>query len=255
LATSFSAQPDISARRGSPRTCIESFQDMAIFRRIKNFFHSGSGAQVLGYSPAEMRLLFQKRSIADHARFINPYPKKSSLAAAGIHAVYAALLIDKSDLANFMALVDYHFLPELNRQFQGALVMQSKSMKGDERLCFLIADEFGGHTIKFMTDSLDFLNNMDQCWFAVPPPWAAFKGYNPEWWGGPMQGAQGYYEDNYFSPFFRILNAEQKKGYCEKFGAGPDWAKALELYYDADEGKVPGQPFDYRCLSDTGSKP
>lgn len=50
-----------------------------------------------------------------------------------------------------------------------------------------------------------------------------------------MQGAQGYYDDPYFSPFLRGLDAEWKKAYCERFGASSDWMKPLELFYDDDE--------------------
>ncbi|HWW69000.1 MAG TPA: hypothetical protein VN089_03595, partial [Duganella sp.] len=135
----------------------------------------------------------------------------------------------------FMALVDSRFLPESKRQFQGAVVVQSKSTKGDERLCFLVADEFEGQVVKFVTDSMDFLSDIDQYHFAPPPPWVAFKDYDPGWWGGSMQGAQGYYDDHYFSPFFRGLDADRKKAYCEKFSVSPDWVKALELFYDEDE--------------------
>ena len=53
-------------------------------------------------------------------------------------------------------------------------------------------------------------------------------------WGRLMQGAQGYYDDHYFDPFFRGLSAERKKAYCIKYSASPDWEKALDLFYDSD---------------------
>lgn len=205
---------------------------MAIFNRIKNFFRSEPEQQVLGYFVSELQLLFQNIAFEEDVSLLTPYPKKSSLSSAGIHAVYTALLIDKSDMKNFLALVDGRFCPEKKRQFNGAAVIQSKSISADERLCFMVADEFEGHVVRLATDSLTFLVEIDQAAFLPPPPWIAFKGYNAKWWGGLMQGAQGYYDDHYFDPFFRGLSAEHKKAYCIKYSASPDWEQALDLFYD-----------------------
>lgn len=210
---------------------------MTIFNRIKNRFQSEPEEQILGYALPELRLLFQKPALEERASLLKPNPKKSSLAIAGVYAFYTELLIDKSDMENFMALVDRYFLADAKRQFQGSVVIQSKSLEGDERLCFLVADEFEGHVVKLATDSFNLLTEIDHGVFAPPPPWIAFKGYNAQWWGGSMHGAQGYYNDNYFFPFFQSLNTEHKKAYCFKYGATSDWEKALALFYDGGEGQ------------------
>jgi hypothetical protein len=208
---------------------------MTIFNRVKNLFTTDPGEQVLGYAPAELLRLFPNSGVGDLAGVSNAYPKKFSLAPAGAHAVYAALLIGKSDIGKLMERVDGRFLLESTRQFQGKAVIQNKSMYSNARLCFLRTDEFEGHVIKFVTDCPDFLNDVDRCRFAPPPPWIAFEGCIPHCWGGSMQGAQEYYNDHFFAPFFFSLGAKDQKTYCEKYAASPDWENALALLCDAEK--------------------
>lgn len=208
---------------------------MTIVQHIKQLSQSEPEEQVLGYSPAELRLLFPHPTRVQQADLPNAYPQKSSLEPAKIHAVYTAILIVQSDFKNFMTLVERHFFPEAHRQFEGVAVVQNKSSVGDERLCFQVTEEFGGYAVRLVTDSTDILNDIDQSRFAPPPPWLAFHDYNPAWWGGSMQGAPEYYDDRYFSPFFRCLNTEQKNAYCIRFGASTEWVKALELFYEDDD--------------------
>lgn len=49
-----------------------------------------------------------------------------------------------------------------------------------------------------------------------------------------MQGAQGYYNDSYFSPFFINLSAAEREIYYAKFNATNEWIKCLELMYDVE---------------------
>lgn len=207
---------------------------MTTFSRIKNLFNSEPAEQVLGYALSELLQLFPNPAVNGLTGLLNAYPKISSLEHAGVHAVYAMLLLDKSDIGNFLELVDGRFVLESTRQFQDTAVKQYKSINANKRLCFLVVDEFKGHVVKFVTHSLDFLGGVDQCHFAPPPPWIVFEGYNPLWWGRPMQGAQGYYDDNFFAPFFLSLGTKQKKSYYQKYALSPDWDKALALFYDAD---------------------
>ena len=49
-----------------------------------------------------------------------------------------------------------------------------------------------------------------------------------------MEGAQGYYNDNYFLPFFTQLSGSERLTYYARFEATHKWIKALELMYDDD---------------------
>jgi hypothetical protein len=83
-----------------------------------------------------------------------------------------------------------------------------------------------------VTNSIDFLSVISHEKFSTPPPWTVFDGYNPSWWGGDMQGAQGYYNDNYFLPFFTQLSETEKQEYYARFEATDEWIKSLTLTYD-----------------------
>lgn len=208
---------------------------MTIFHRIKNLLKSEPEEQVLGYPPSELKLLFAQSAAATFPPFLKSYPIRSSLKPAGIDAVYTALLLDKNDIDNVMQRIEAHFTPESTRQFQGAEVMQCRGRTNNERLCYLVSNEFGGHVIRLLTDSLAFLNEMDEWAFSVPPPWVAFDNYNPQWWGGSMQGAPGYYDEHFFFAFFQNLDAGQRRAYCDHYGASPEWQQALEISHSADE--------------------
>jgi hypothetical protein len=54
----------------------------------------------------------------------------------------------------------------------------------------------------------------------------------PHGGGGNMEGAQGYYENNYFFPFFTSLNTNEKQAYYARFNATEEWINRLELMYD-----------------------
>ncbi|MGF6286653.1 hypothetical protein [Pseudomonas silensiensis] len=85
-----------------------------------------------------------------------------------------------------------------------------------------------------ITNSIDFINIIFREKFATPPPWIAFEGYNPSWWGGNMQGTQGYYNDSYFSPFFTNLSGAEREIYYTRYDAPNEWINSLELMYDAE---------------------
>lgn len=147
-----------------------------MFNRIKRLFNLGPEEQVLGYSPIELQRLFPHPLVAGREEL----PGRTSLESTGSHAIYASFLIDKSDLENFMARVGGSFLLESTRQFQGERVVQNVSIEGAGRLCYLVVNAFGGHVVKCLTDNHDFLDDIDCCAFAPPPPWVAFEGYNPD---------------------------------------------------------------------------
>lgn len=205
---------------------------MTILHRIRRIFSPEPQEQVLGYSLSELQALFQNSTVTVNPDSLGRHPKIDSLAAVGIHAFYVSQLIDKREVECFLNRVNSYFTLETKRMFHDTAVVQCKGRKENERLCYLIAEEFENSVIKLVTDSTTFLNSLGECNFSVPPPWIAFKDYNPKWWGGNMQGAQGYYDDNFFSPYFTNLNREQRAKYYVKYDASQDWKNALELFYD-----------------------
>ncbi len=49
-----------------------------------------------------------------------------------------------------------------------------------------------------------------------------------------MQGAQGDYNDSYFSPFFTDLSGAEKEIYYARYDAPNEWINSLELMYDIE---------------------
>lgn len=47
-----------------------------------------------------------------------------------------------------------------------------------------------------------------------------------------MQGAQGYYNDKYFSLFFMGLSPVERAGYYARYSASEDWVAGLQLMLD-----------------------
>ncbi len=205
---------------------------MSILDQIKQLFKPGPKEQILGYSPSELQFLFRNSSVAGNPHFLKNFPDKVSLETLGVNAFYIMQLIDESEIHDFYNLINAYFQPEKKRTFNNNTVAQCTGKKANERLCFLVTDEFEGRVIRLVTDSVNFLNEIDLHGFSVPPPWVVFKDYNPHWWGGSMQGGQGYYDDEFFSPFFNNLSPEHRNNYYCKYGASQDWKNALELFYD-----------------------
>lgn len=44
-----------------------------------------------------------------------------------------------------------------------------------------------------------------------------------------MQGAQGFYNDNYFFAFFSALSPAERSDYYAKYSAPKDWIRSLEM--------------------------
>ena len=209
---------------------------MSILQHIRQIFNPDPKEQVLGYSPSELQLLFQNSTVSVNPNFLGKSPKIIPLDTIGINVFYASQLIDKREIELFLKRVDSYFVLETKRMFNGVDVVQYKGRKENERLCYLISEEFENLVIKLVTDSTQFLNILYECDFTVPPPWIVFKDYNPKWWGGgSMQGAQGYYDDNFFYPYFMNLDREKKENYYIKYDASQAWKKQLELFYDIQD--------------------
>ncbi len=71
------------------------------------------------------------------------------------------------------------------------------------------------------------------------PPWVNFNRqggsvFNQRQQSGDMQGAHGYYNDNYFAPFFTNLSGAERDVYYAKFNATNEWINSLELMYNVE---------------------
>ena len=206
---------------------------MSIFSRIKAFIKQESKEQIVGHSIPELQSVFVKPLISES--FLPSFLKITSLEEVGIPAYYTSLLIDQKDTLNFLALVEANFNYATEKTFNDLLVKKYSNALRDEHLIFFTSTrEFNAVTVRLVTNSAGFLNAISGEKFSVPPPWVAFEGYNPSWWGGHMQGAQGYYNDNYFLPFFTHLSDSERQAYYARFEATDEWIKALELMYDEE---------------------
>ncbi|MCP1446569.1 hypothetical protein J3D54_005701 [Pseudomonas sp. GGS8] len=205
---------------------------MSIFNRIKTFASRSQEEQIVGYSIPELKSVFTE-PLSHLTEPLADYPQVVSLEDVGVSAYYSAFLIGKEDAHKFSTLVESNFRFEAEKPFNDHPVERYSDIRENEHLIYFKSDgEFNSTTIRVVTNSVVFLNVIQDEKLAVPPPWIAFEGYNPSWWGSDMQGAQGYYNDNYFLPFFTQLSDSEKQAYYARFEATDEWIKSLELMHD-----------------------
>lgn len=162
-------------------------------------------------------------------------PMMTSLEQSGVSACYIALLTEKNDVSRFRLRVDSSFQKVRESPFNGLCTFEYEDALSKERLIFFTASQaFNAVTIHLVTNSARFLGWLNDERLTVPPPWIAFEGYNPSWWGGNMQGAQGFYNERYFLPFFTCLSDAEKQRYYARFNASTEWIEQLELMYSDD---------------------
>lgn len=202
---------------------------MSFFSRIKSFIDRTPKEQIAGYSLPELRSVFTE-PLPTPAPALPVTPRAVSLEDTGVPAYYCALLVDGNDTAAFWALVESSFRLTHERSFNGLPVKQYENAQHNQHLIvFTSTREFNAVTVRLVTNSADFLDAIHRQGFAVPPPWIAFEGYNPSWWGEHLQGAQGYYNDHYFYPFFTSLSEAEKQAYYARYNATNEWIGSLEL--------------------------
>ncbi|GFM64561.1 hypothetical protein PSCICJ_06790 [Pseudomonas cichorii] len=202
---------------------------MSFFSRVKSLFKRTPDEQVLGYSVSELKSIFGK-VLSEDAGGSSDYPAHTLLVSAGIQAYYSSFVMDKADVGELQELIDERFLKVDERIFNELLVTRYQHQISKDELIFSVSyKEFNVATIRLATNSVELLRLIKEKRFAVPPPWIAFDGYEASWWGGDMQGAQGFYNDSYFFPFFSALSAVGRVGYYARYSASDEWIKSLEL--------------------------
>lgn len=205
---------------------------MSFFSRVKSIFKSTPDEQVLGYSALELKSIFGK-ALIEEAGEPSDYPVHTLLVPAGIQAYYSSFVMDKADVIELQELIDEHFLKVDERAFNELVVTRYQHQISKDELMFSVSHkEFSVATIRLATNSVELLRLIKEKKFAVPPPWIAFEDYEASWWGGDMQGAQGFYNDNYFFPFFLALSVEERNEYYTMYSASSEWIKSLELTLD-----------------------
>lgn len=207
---------------------------MSIFSRFKKPAKHNPAEQLVGYSVSELRSVFTEPLLRLTQR-LTGRPQVVSLDDVGIAAYYSAFLIENEDALKLLKLIESNFEFESEKPFKDLPVRRYSGIQKNEHLIYLKSDgEFNSTTVRMVTNSIEFLGIIQNEKLAVPPPWVAFDGYNPLWWGGNMQGAQGYYNDNYFGPFFTQLSDTEKQEYFVRFKATDEWIESLELMYGED---------------------
>ncbi|MGE1154578.1 hypothetical protein [Pseudomonas kitaguniensis] len=202
---------------------------MNFFSVIKRFIIKNPKEQVVGYSLSELKSIFTEPLPPPRHALFQP-PRAVSLEDAGVSAYYASLLIDKRDINKVLALVESSLKLVTERTFNDLPVKRYEGENKHQKLIVCTsAREFNSITLQVVTNSVDFLDAVRSEELPVPPPWIAFEGYNASWWGENMQGAQGYYNDNYFFPFFTALSAAERRAYYAKYKAADEWINSLEL--------------------------
>lgn len=207
---------------------------MSLFSRFKAFMRKEPEEQIAGYSLLELKAFFSAPTVVTDNQ-LPEYPQAVYLGNAGIPAFYSTFLISDEDTLPLLSLIELNFTYKSEKQFNGLPTKKFVNNETNKKLVLFISTrEFNSTTVRLITNSVDFLNAIALHKFATPPPWVVFQGYNPSWWGGDMQGAQGYYSDNYFFPFFSQLSRSDKQEYYAKFEATHEWISHLELIF-ADE--------------------
>lgn len=205
---------------------------MSLLNHLMSFFKSAPSEQVLRHSISELKNIFADAEISPVKQQSN-YPPVSILEPAGIQAYYSCFIMDKADVVFLQRMIDERLLMLDERLFNGLTVTHFQHRKKNEHLLFCVSDkEFNCATIRLVTNSSEILSLLSETKFAVPPPWVVFEGYEASWWGGDMQGAQGFYNDNYFFPFFSTLKPAERSHYYAKYSASEEWIHSLELALD-----------------------
>ena len=202
--------------------------------RMKKVFKTTPEEQIVGYSLVELKSIFGitiTEAVAGHRN----YPVYSALTPAGIQAYYSSFVIDKAEVAGIEKLINERFSPVNERVFNGLVVSRFQHRLSGEQLIFSISyKEFNSATIRLVTNSSQLLSLLSETKNAAPPPWLVFDGYEASWWGGDMQGAQGFYNDNYFFPFFSSLSPAERTAYYARYSAPEEWIRSLELTLDLE---------------------
>lgn len=202
---------------------------MSLMSLFKKILTPASNDHILGYSIKELSRIFRKEP-ENIDNGMTKYPLTSSLSANGINAYYLPLLIDNADAEHFKNLISRNFLLVDTQIFNELTSTHYQNPEKTRSLIVSISHkEFNSTTIRLITDSSEFLKTLSQEHFSVPPPWIAFEGYEPSWWGENMQGAQGYYNENFFLPYIERLTADEKNTYYARYSAPDEWVKSLTL--------------------------
>lgn len=204
---------------------------MGIFSRLKYLVRWGPQEQIVGYSLTELKSVFTEPLLP----LIDPssnHPHVTALEDIGVCAYHSYFLITDEDADKFAALVESNFSFVVEKPFNDHLVKHYSNVCKDEHLIYCnSSSEFNATTVRMVTNSVDFLGLVQGSKWVVPPPWVAFEGCKAAWWGGNMQGAQGYYDDLYFYPFFTGLSDVEKRAYYLRFAATDEWIECVELMY------------------------
>lgn len=208
---------------------------MSLFQRLKHLMAREPREQILGYSRPELQAIFTA-PLPSPAPILPALPHLVPLTHGAVQAYYCALLIDAQDLDSFQALVACRFALIHERRFNDLPVRQYANAPHDRQLISLISTrEFNAITLRLVTNCPEFLEAIHRQRFAVPPPWIAFEGYPPAWWGESLQGAQGYYNDQYFLPFLSSLSDAERQAYYARYNASEAWMASLASLTEHDD--------------------
>lgn len=207
---------------------------MSWLSRMKNILKGTPEEQIIGYSVVELKSIFGT-TITETIGESRNHPVYSALIPAGIQAYYSSFVMNKAETVVLENIINERFAPINEREFNGLIVTRFQHRLRNEQLIFSISyKEFNSATIRLITNSSELLSLLSETKIAAPPPWVVFDGYEASWWGGDMQGAQGFYNSNYFFPFFSALSPAERTDYYEKYSASEEWIRSLELTLDLE---------------------
>lgn len=205
---------------------------MTIFNRIKRWASRRPQTYVAGCSIAQLQALFSQPLVRDSRAKANQ-SEFVSLEPAGVQAYYLSLMTSEEEIQPLHALIEPGLTLLSEKRSHGLVVKRFADASAIRGLVVSLSTQaFNSTTVQLVSNDAHLLNAVQCAGFVVPPPWVAFEDYPPSWWSANMQGAQGYYNDNYFLAYFTRLSDAQRQAYYLRYHATAEWIASLALMLD-----------------------
>ncbi|WP_161940242.1 hypothetical protein, partial [Cupriavidus necator] len=155
------------------------------------------------------------------------YPEISSLLpGAGINAFYAHFQLESDKVHGFIEGIKTGF----DKIDEHLYTRRSGNEVGDFFISIALNDEFSGSIVSMMTNDVSVFCRIAVANSGPPPPWVAFPEISEPLKLGFLQGDIEYWWDNYWSPFWESLTAEEREAYLGRRGATKEWKRCIWLH-------------------------
>ncbi|WP_151069637.1 hypothetical protein [Cupriavidus oxalaticus] len=209
---------------------LKKLREIRIHRRIAEERNRALRAR-FGRSLEELQGIFARPLDAAQISAIENrlfrYPEISSLLSrVGINAFYAHFQLESSRVHEFMSIVDVGF----DKIDENLYMKRSDNEAGDFFIVVAFGSEFSGSVVSMMANDISVFDRIEVNNSSPPPPWVAFPELREPRKLGFLQGDIEYWWDNYWSPFWESLTAEEREEYLRSRGATEEWKSCIWLH-------------------------